>query len=218
MPALGASVVVLLLLAVFLIWNRKRLALGIGKSIGVLLLSAACAAVVVVGLHMVLRTLPERLDTDIRYSGETLESNLDETTLGLLKTEYPQVYRGVNSTIGLEKSTVWLNYLRHLNLFGNNGKLQVLGTKTDAQSGYLDIVYRYGLFILIPYLLLLSCCLYHAWKERGFLMLATTLSFGILMLTQCIERPFAQPLWTVFYLGMGIWFGSTRKKPGRPVS
>ena len=96
-------------------------------------------------------------------------------------------------------------------MFGNNGKLTVLGVKTDAHSGYVDMVYRYGLFVLIPYMLLLFCCLYHAWKEQGFLMLATTLAFGMLMLTQCMERPFAHPLWMVFYLGMGIWFGRRKK-------
>lgn len=209
--ALLAAMVVILLFAAYVVKNRKGLVLGILKSAGILFASFACSVLVVVGIHTALRNLPEYLDTDIHYSGETLESGLDEAALAAAKAGTPGLFRGVHSSRGLEKQTVWTNYLRHLNLFGNDGTLTVLGTKTDAQSGYLDMVYRYGLFVLIPYLLMLFCCLYHAWKEHGFLMLGTTLAFGILMLTQCIDRPFAQPIWIVFYLGMGIWFG----KPDR---
>ena len=72
--------------------------------------------------------------------------------------------------------------------------------------------YRYGVFILLPYSLLLLGCLYRAWKERGYLMLAVTVAFGIVMLTQNIELPFAQPLWMIFYLGMGSWFVSEKEE------
>ena len=102
-----------------------------------------------------------------------------------------------------------------MNLFGNEDQLIVYGKKTMAYNGLIEMAYRYGILILIPYIGLLLLCFYYAVHEGGFLMLATTLAYGTVMLTQNIEQPFAHPLWIVFYLGMGIWFAENGMKQNR---
>ena len=67
------------------------------------------------------------------------------------------------------------------------------------------MMYRYGLFILLPYILLFISVLASAWRRKGEL-LYLIVPYMIIMLSQNIEMPFTEPLWILCYLGMGEYF------------
>lgn len=206
------ATVVTLMFVIFLFQRKHILALGISGSIGVLCVTAVCAVVIVLAFHMTLKNLPEHIGKNIYYANEKIETRIDSTTLKNLQGADAKYWAGVTSTTVIDTKQVWSEYLGRMNLFGHDNVLYYEHQQTMACNGMLEMAYRYGIFILVPYTLLLLSCLYLAWKERGYLMLAITLAFGIVMMTQNIEMPFAQPLWIIFYLGMGGWFVSEQEK------
>jgi hypothetical protein len=206
-----AGLVVTLLFMVFLLQRRNFLALGMARSIGMLCMSAVCAILVVVPFHMALKSLPSNIGKNVVYTDERLETRIDTETLASYKISAPNTWNGVQSASAVDIKQVWSEYLGRMNLFGHDNILYYEHQQTMACNGMIEMAYRYGIFILVPYSLLLLSCLYRAWKERGYLMLAITVAFGIVMMTQNIEQPFAQPLWIIFYLGMGGWFVSEKE-------
>lgn len=207
-----AGIAVLMIFAIMLLQNRKSLALGLAKTIGILCAAVVFSTAVVIPFHMALKSLPEYMETNLDYQDDRLETRLDAATLAALQLSDPMTWEGITSTTAIGTRQVWTEYLGRMNLFGHDGTLYVNRQKTMACNGLIEMAYRYGIFILVPYSLLLLGCLYHAWKERGYLMFAATVAFGIVMLTQNIELPFAHPLWMIFYLGMGSWFVSEAEK------
>lgn len=207
-----AGALVTLLLGVLLLKKRKDLVLGVAGSLRVIGIALVCAAAIILPMHLALKNLPQQLGTNLVYEKEKWETRLDAETIAAIQAADPSILEGVeqSSEVGLKQ--IWTKYLGESNLFGHNGVLYVGHIKTMAWNGFLEMAYRYGIFILIPYSLLLLGCLFRACREQEYLMLATTLAFGIVMLTQNMELPFAQPLWIVFYLGMGSWFAADREK------
>lgn len=206
------SIVVILLFAVMLLQKRKYFTLGMPKTVGMLLVAIIFSVAVILPFHMALKSLPGYLGTNLEYQDDKLETRLDVATVEAYQLSDPMVWREVTSTADLSAKQVWKEYLGRMNLFGHADMLYVDHQQTMAGDGWIEMAYRYGIFILIPYSLLLISCLYCAWKEKSYLMFAATVAFGIVMLTQNIELPFAQPLWLVFYLGMGGWFVSEEEK------
>ena len=83
---------------------------------------------------------------------------------------------------------------------------KVSRVKTAAYNGLIEMAYRYGIFALIPYVLMIYVAIRYVWKEKKFLMLAVVAAFSLTMIVQNVELPFANPLWILFYIGMGMWF------------
>lgn len=204
---MAAAAVVLLLFLYKLLREYRHLPMGAAKTAGILAAALVCSAAVVLPFHKVVQFLPERIGTAVQYEDELFETDFPQETVNAFALSDPEFYSRVTQENPMSYKLVWTNYLRHVNLMGNSDRLKVGGIRTYAQSGLIDMIYRYGLVVLIPYLLMLFFCFYHAIRERGFLMLATTIAFTMTLITQNIENPFAQPLWIIFYLGMGIWFG-----------
>lgn len=180
-------------------WKEKKIQYKKSR----LIAAVICSVLVTVVVHLCVSGLPALLHTNLVYKSDRYDAVYEE-----LQTEEldKNVLKKTRSVTEIHKKAIWKQYLRKLNLLGNEKRLIVYEKTTMAYNGFLEIAYRYGIFILIPYAGLLLLCLYRAVREGGYLMLATTLSFGMVMLTQNIEQPFAHPLWIVFYLGMGIWF------------
>lgn len=143
-------------------------------------LAVLCAVAAVLAVHFSITEVPELLGTNLVYEREGFEV--------------------------VDRKVIWENYIRSLNLFGNEESLVIYEKNTMAFNGILEMAYRYGIFILIPYLGLLILSLERTLREKGFLMTVTTVAFLMVLLTENVEQPFAHPLWLVFYLGMGIWF------------
>lgn len=178
----------------------------------IFVIASVCSILAVLMVHISVTNLPKILDTNLVYENDRYDTVFEE-----LQTEEldENVLKNTSSVTEIHKKAIWKNYLRKMNLFGNKDQLIVYEKKTMAYNGLIELAYRYGILILIPYIGLLLLCFYYAVHEGGFLMLATTLAYGTVMLTQNIEQPFAHPLWIVFYLGMGIWFAENGMRQNR---
>lgn len=184
----------------------------------VLVLASGCCVIAVFSFHFSTAKLPDALHSNLVWHQDCFEISdgvVDEEVWNAKADQ--NVVEKLKPVTEVHKKAIWKSYLRKLNLFGNEDRLIVYEKKTMAYNGGIEMAYRYGMFILIPYVGLLLLCLYRAVQEGGYLMLATTLSFGIVLLMQNIEQPFAHPLWIVFYLGMGIWFTDSSIRKNKRV-
>lgn len=204
---LAAAAVVLLIWLVFQWHQRGTLCFGIGQSILRLFAVILIGTLLIIPVDIGISKIPKYLGTSIKYTNEVRETKLSETELEKSREKNSKFLKGVTSIEQQDKVLIWKNYFRELNLLGNDGKLKVARVETSSYNGFLEMAYRYGLFVLIPYVLLLFLCLRKAWKEKKFLMLAVSISYVILLFGENVEFPFANSLWVIFYLGMGLWFG-----------
>lgn len=200
-----AFVVEMTIFFAYIIKKREHLTKTV-KAMSLTMLPAVLAAVISVqGINFAINELPQRLGTEIVYENEVLQTKQDTTVLESLRMIEPEYYDKVYCAGDENKVQVWKDYLRKINLFGHEDELERNQSKTKAYNGWIEMIYRYGIFILIPYMLLWGACLKHAWKEKEE-MLFLIATFMVIMLLQNIEFPFAQPLWILCYFGMGEWF------------
>lgn len=167
---------------------------------------ACCiSGIFTVGINLAVSTLPEKLGTEIIYENEKLEIKAEISGLEKLQAEKPEYYSKISYAGYVNKREIWENYLQKLNLFGHADIMTINQVKTGAYNGWIEMMYRYGLFILLPYILLFISVLASAWRRKGEL-LYLIVPYMIIMLSQNIEMPFTEPLWILCYLGMGEYF------------
>lgn len=163
---------------------------------------------VTVGVKEAVKVIPERLGTNIIYENEVQESMVSEELMYALEAEQPGWIEGVVSAEAQDRKIIWQTYMQKINLIGNEDNLREKEQYLNPSNGVIQMAYRYGMFVLIPYAVLLMQCLYTAFHERKFLWLATVLAFTIVMFFENMEIPFAQPLWLMVYFGIGRFFGN----------
>lgn len=170
--------------------------------------TAICAAVFAVGVRYAVQKVPVMLGTDISYTDEVLTTNFSEGMMYAMELEQP----GWISSVVKEpdRHTAWHTYVQKINLLGNFDRIRVNRSYLEPPNGIVQIAYRYGILILAPYLLLLLLCVYQARKARDFLWSAVVVAFLIGVLWGRLESPFAQPLWLMFYLGVGQFLNEKR--------
>lgn len=101
-------------------------------------------------------------------------------------------------------------YLRNLNLFGaENENLLLRGEEVAAPNGMLQLVYRYGLLVTIPFVLLLVSVVRQAFREKQWILVILTTGYVICTCLFNIEQPLQNPLWMLCYLGIGILFAKS---------
>lgn len=190
----------------YYIFRRKKLLAAKAKTLILTVIPAVLLAMLCVkGVNVAINNLPEKLGTEIRYENEVLETKQDSSVLEVLRMQEPDYYYNVSLAQTHTKENTSLEYLQKTNLFGHAEKLQVAGTTVDASNTWVEVIYRYGLFILIPYILLFAACFIRAYKEKKAMLLIMA-ALILIMPFQNIEIPFVQPLWILYYLGMGEWF------------
>ena len=105
-----------------------------------------------------------------------------------------------------ELVTIWKNYIRRWNLLGNNGGEKIFRKNIPAYNGYVYMAYRYGIFILIPYIAyqfnLLVVAIKGTLKREytGVLMLIIGVVYILLNICSNVEKAWGNPLWLSFYL------------------
>ena len=101
-------------------------------------------------------------------------------------------------------------YLRNLNLFGaEKENLLLRGEEVAAPNGMLQLVYRYGLLVIIPFVLLLVSVVRQAFREKQWILVILTTGYVICTCLFNIEQPLQNPLWMLCYLGIGILFAKS---------
>ena len=94
----------------------------------------------------------------------------------------------------ISRRTIWTSYAKEWNLTGHKDALKFSGKRQDAANGILQLVYRYGIFIMIPYLILLYQVIAEVIRRRdgmGILILAVYLA---ILLWCNVEIPFTNPI------------------------
>lgn len=173
---------------VWLIFQRKQIKsiLQKGRKLIVLLgTSVVLSLGLVVLVNAGSKVLPEKIGYPVSYAKEVEESDT------AVEREWE------------EKKNIWKEYSRECNLIGNKDALKKSGKTKDASNGFLQMMQRYGIFIIIPYVFLLICCVWKIRKEKEFEVVAVIVAFVITMLLQNVEIPFTNGLWLVFYLMIG---------------
>ena len=115
------------------------------------------------------------------------------------------------------RTLLWQAYLREMNLFGHNNMAVVSGKRKNAHSAIFMIPHRYGVFTIIPYIIMLAIVLKKSLKymykvskdnkqEYALFPLAITMIFFSTGLFDVAEYLYSSLIWVLFYWVMGFFF------------
>lgn len=216
---LAAALIMLIFVwSVFQNWKRWSEWL-IAKRVRIFVMSLFCV-LLVAGFHIGIKKLPYVADMVCVYENEIKQSNKSQQLLNELEMLIPGSTEGVIQTEKIETALIQKNYVRYLNLWGNAEELKVFGEKRLPYNSYLYMAYRYGIFILVPYILYQICMLFvgveYARKakhcrdcgesvrnSRLWILCITTITIVFCFMGNC-ENFLGHPLWICFYLGVGF--------------
>lgn len=184
------------------------------------LLYMACGVLIsvlaVTGFRFAVKHLPESLNAELVYEQEQYVTDLPESVILKYDISNSEFLKQAVVKESLDKRMIWKNYLRKLNLLGNSSERLVFRQPSSAYSGYVFIMYRYGMFCLIPYLILqLKAVIYGGnslgssnYYEIWLFMIA--IIFVAFCIGNNVEGAGIHPLWFCFYLGAGYYFSEGR--------
>lgn len=191
----------------------KKLFLSCFSGIGI-------AFFIVCLIHISIKYVPSYLDTEIAYKKETLMTNVPQDMMEAFEALQPGLMQGVVQKDSIEINVYQRAYLRKLSLLGKGQAIRVFNKKVPSYSGYIQMAYRYGIFILVPYITLQICMIGNGirgiqeeTKEKfsgSFWMFLVTIIFICFCIKGNIEQTFGSPLWVCYYLGAGYWFVEKR--------
>lgn len=171
--------------------------------------------------------IPQALHTEIKFESDTHIAQR-EMPLGPVKVYAgnesitdSRIYQKLFKSPSLEsfttrRSVYWAGYLRGMNLLGNENKEYLWGKNRWPHNGFIAIAYRYGVFTVIPYTIMVITSMIYSWhylRQKGayglFIFSVNICSF-ILILMENLELPFLFLCWFCMYLMMGILFEKPR--------
>lgn len=107
----------------------------------------------VVVIHISVKYLPDILQTTVVFEDEQLVSVLPEDELQLYQQMFPITLENVTSKDTINVMGSWKNYARMMGLYGNATQIYRNSEPVQAYNGYLDLMYHYGIFAVIPFVL-----------------------------------------------------------------
>lgn len=135
------------------------------------------------------------------------ESGLSNRLLGKVTSgEWDSLFSGRNE--------IWRNYIREWNLFGHYSNVECLsGQKMHAHSSLLQMMNDYGVFIAVPYLVMLYYSLKYSilsiFKKRERMNLffpLVVVNFVVQGLAENIVTPYLCISWLTYYIALGGLF------------
>lgn len=120
--------------------------------------------------------------------------------------------RGSLNEISTGRIVIWKSYIRNMNLLGHQSKAISRGKKHDAHNAFLMIAYRYGIFTLIPYVLLWLYIILYGIRnlknrqENSFLILGLCVSYMFISMIDAEEQPYVNIIWFSMYFVVGMLF------------
>lgn len=121
--------------------------------IGKMLIVCCVGFFTVLVLHTTTKYLPNYLGTNWESEDELWISKLPTSELDKYKILLPEELQDVKSQDTLEIRTYQKNYARMFNLMGHMSEVRVYRKIVAPYCGYLGMMYRYGVYALIPFLL-----------------------------------------------------------------
>lgn len=118
-----------------------------------MLFTATAALLLTAAVHAMLQKLPETLGTDMQIEDEQLISRLSSEELTLYQLLLPEELENAVSEDTLEIGLYQKSYARMIGLVGNIEQIYVYREPVSAYNGYLAVMYRYGIYAVLPFLL-----------------------------------------------------------------
>lgn len=119
------------------------------------------------------------------------------------------------------RTTIYKEYIANMNLFGHKKELRIWGEKMRAHNAVLQTGYRYGVFSMIPYVIMLLYVLIYSWRymkqnwnkagSYAVFPFLLAVSSEVMMMLDNVERNFRYVPWIAFYLLIGLL--GQRKNP-----
>ena len=220
------------------IFKMRRMKQYVIRSAGAAFLCIALAFPVLWLQDTAMHTVSEKLGTTLYFpndywmigapeSGTAPENFPDET---LMKNEYQIDFWGnyvyaeeaaYHHGLSSGRITIYKEYIGQLNLWGHKKDLYVDGRKYRAHNAILQVGYRYGIFTMIPYTVMLLYVIYYgscylklySIKKRRYALLPMILIVGcvMLMMLDNIERNFRYLPWVAFYVLIGFLSNQTNE-------
>ena len=150
-----------------------------------ILLSTLIAAILIGGLHIGLQKLPQKVGHPVTYEREQ-ETSITEDKWN--------------------RQELWSAYGTEWNVMGHKNALKFDGKRENASNGIMQVGYRYGILILIPYIMLLYQAYREAIKKRDVVSVMIMSVFLATMMLYNVEIPFTTPIWLMFYIFIGKEF------------
>ncbi len=223
--AMIAIGVIMLLAGWYLVWEKRKQ--GYYLLAKWILYMVLLLAPVYTGLSWGIANIPRKLGTVVIME-EDVAVPAEESVIGLggikvhaagiqEKIEQSRIWqtlkRGSLEEISSGRTVFWIAYLRDMNLWGHEGRAKVSGRIRDAHNAFLAIAYRYGVFILIFYIILWGYSMIYGIKylnyrkhPYGFLPLSLCVSYMIVSLVDAVEQPYVNIIWFAMYFIFGILF------------
>lgn len=190
------------------------------------------------GLQWGITNLPHLLNTTVSYPGEVEYAKTDMTLPSASITVYAAETDDIPSYSNrlLEKLTSfgtldtllsgrmehYSTYLRSMNLFGHAKRPIVYGnTSNYAHNGFLSCAHTYGVYVLIPYIIMLLYYfyyavryLYHSHPDNGFscFPFSIFIVFFLENLMDNVDTPFHWIVWFIFVFVGGTLFPASNLK------
>ena len=178
------------------------------------ILSYGCTYVIFVST----KYLPEILDLNVEYQQELFTTRLKGEEKEAFILQYPGSLHGTRLKQKDKLPVIWRNYARRLNLFGHGGSLSVFRVILPAYSGYLDMAFHHGLFILLPYaafqisiILEGAGCAFHRKDRKNVCMWFLGISYLCFSFCTNVEISWGHPMWLCYYLSAGYLGGGDRE-------
>lgn len=131
---------------------------------------------------------------------------------GVSKRVLEKITSGEWYSLFTGRTIVWKAYIRNWNLFGHSGYQECIdGKRMHAHNAVLQMINNYGIFIVIPYLIMLYYSLkygimavFHKKRIRMnlFFVLASA-NYVVQGLAEDIATPYAFLSWLMFYIALG---------------
>lgn len=223
-------------LAVTLIFSLRWWICRKKKKVRMLLLAVAIFAGIVGLSDYGVYQIPRIVDMEVHFNGDyeyqPVTNHPFTITVEAASIKNSRIYQKLTQSATIETLTssrnlYWNGYLRKMNLWGHVNKVILWGSSRKPHNGLLAIMYRYGIFAGIPYIVMILYNLVYSfrylWKNRSgrgtnFFVLAVAIAGTMLLPVENLELPFYWLCWFAFYLMMGSYFeqdkGETRLKYG----
>lgn len=204
-----------ILLAAALLWPiRSWIKTMSGKEKKKLAMYLLLAFFSVCVYYFSVKYIPWKLQTMVSYEKETFVSRKDPSAIAALSQTGIEAYQNVEFDAAEQKIRIWKAYLKKSSLFGHKQpNLKVLGKRRPAENYILQILYRYGIFVVIPYVLMFCMTFLRAVKNlRKKKREAHSLDIfdaGALLFWLAVgffgnlEQPYFQPAWIWAYFTVG---------------
>lgn len=119
------------------------------------------------------------------------------------------------------RTEVWIPYIRNWNLFGHSEYQECInGVKMHAHNAVLQMMHFYGIFVVIPYLIMLYYSLKYGvmmifnrkQMRLNLFFLLVSVNYVVQGLAEDIATPYAYMSWLMFYIALGGMFNQQLRK------